>query len=121
MTRRQQPIALPRTRRANDPVTAAVYELVSRSNSGLVGPQGPQGPQGAAGSSGGGGSSPVGPEFTYTDGVLTRIDYDDGSYKTLTYSSGRLSQIDFVSGGVTRRKTFNYSGDTLASIDETTL
>ena len=120
MTRRQQPIVLPRTRRANDPVAAAVYELAARSNAGLVGPQGPQGPQGAAGS-GGGGSSPAGPEFTYTSGVLTRIDYDDGSYKTFTYTSGKLTRIDFVDGATTIRKDFVYSGDTLVSIDQTTL
>lgn len=70
---------------------------------------------------GSGGSAPVGPAFTYTSGVLTRIDYDDGSYKLLTYTSNRLTRIDFVSGPTTIRKDFNYSGDVLASIDQTTL
>jgi hypothetical protein len=119
--RRAAPIALPRTRRGNDPQATALYELVRRANegSGGVGPQGPQGPQGAAGSSGG--SSPAGPEFTYTSGVLTRIDYDDSSYKTFTYTSGKLTRIDFVQGATTTRKDFVYSGDTLVEINQTTL
>ncbi len=81
-----------------------------------VGSQGAQGPQGPAGA-----SAPKGPAFTYTSGVLTRIDYDDGAYKVFTYTSGKLTQLDFVVGSVTTRKTFNYSGDTLTSIDEVTL
>jgi len=76
-----------------------------------VGAQGPSAPE------------YIGPEFTYDgDGLLTRIDYDDGSYKLLTYSDDKLDQIDFyIFGGATIRKSFNYSGDTLASIDQTTL
>jgi hypothetical protein len=113
-------IRVPRVRNANDPWQKAVQELAARSNAGgRVGPQGPQGPQGASGTSGG--SSPAGPEFTYTSGVLTRIDYDDASYKTFTYSSGRLSRIDFVQGSTTTRKDFVYSGDTLVEINQTTL
>jgi hypothetical protein len=64
----------------------------------------------------------TGPSFTYDAGSLTRIDYDDGSYKEFTYSVGQLTQIDFfITGGDTIRKTFNYTGDVLTSIDQTTL
>jgi len=66
-------------------------------------------------------SEPKGPAFTYTGDLLTRIDYDDASYKLLDYTGDLLSQIDFVRGAVTYRKTFNYSGDVLTSIDETTI
>ena len=66
-----------------------------------------------------GGTPLKGPAFTYTDGVLTRIDYDGGEYKTFTYTDGVLTQLDLVKGGVTYRKTFNYTSGVLTSIDET--
>jgi hypothetical protein len=60
------------------------------------------------------------PEFTYTTGVLTRVDYDSGNYKLFTYTSGVLTQLDYVVGSVTTRKTFNYNLDgSLASITQT--
>ena len=35
------------------------------------------------------------PSFTYSSGVLTRIDYPDGSYKEFTYNiDGTLDEID---------------------------
>ena len=71
---------------------------------------------------GGGVPEPSSPEFTYTDGVLTRIDYADASYKTFTYTAGQLDQIDFVRGGTTYRKTFVRDVDgVLVAITETTL
>jgi hypothetical protein len=71
----------------------------------------------------GGATEYTGPSFTYDgDGVLTRIDYDDGSYKEFTYVADVLTQIDFIIfGGDTIRKTFNYTGDVLTSIDQVTL
>ena len=65
----------------------------------------------------------IGPAFTYNvDGTLSRIDYNDGSYKLFTYSSGILDQINFfIFGGDTIRKSFNYSGGVLSSIDQVTL
>jgi hypothetical protein len=69
----------------------------------------------------GGVSGPIGPAFTYTNGALTRIDYDNGSFKVFTYTDGVLTQLDFVVGGVTTRKTFNYTGDLLTSIDQETI
>lgn len=77
---------------------------------GLRGPAGPAS-----------GESPRGPAFTYSAGVLTRVDYDDGSYKLFSYTGGALSQVDIVALGVTRRKTFNYTAGVLTSVDEVTL
>lgn len=52
----------------------------------------------------------TGPAFTYTNGVITRIDYDSGAFKALSYTSGRLVQVDFVKGANTKRKTLLYNG-----------
>lgn len=118
---------------------------------GSLGPTGPQGPQGIQGPPGPAGPAGPGipsggalgyvltkasassfdtfwldpetrgPAFTYSMGQLTRIDYDDGSFKIFSYSGGRLAQIDFTRAGITRRKTFNYTLGILTSIDETIL
>lgn len=80
-------------------------------------PQGVPGPPGPAS-----GTAPSSPQFTYTSGVLSRIDYADGSYKVLAYSSGRLTTVDFTQGAVTTRKTFVYDGNgVLTAINETML
>jgi len=64
----------------------------------------------------------VGPSFTYVDGVLTQIDYDDGSYKVFTYTDGVLTRIDTVYfGASTIRKDFVYVDDVLDEIIQTTL
>ena len=94
--------------------TAAINVTVA-----TVGTQGVPGPQGPPGADGF--FPPKGPAFTYTSGILTRIDYDDLSYKTFTYVSGKLAQIDYVKGAVTERRVFNYTGDVLTSIDDITL
>lgn len=62
----------------------------------------------------------TGPEFSYdVDGRLERVDYDDGSYKTFTYTDGVLSLIDFaIFGSYTVRKEFVYSNDVLIRIDQ---
>lgn len=76
---------------------------------------GVQGPSGDA-------SRFTGPEFTYTGGVLTRIDYDDGSYKLLSYTDDVLTRVDLVIfGGDTIRKDFVYASGTLIRIDQSTL
>lgn len=86
-------------------------------------PRGPRGPGG-----GGGGQSassttptikPKSPVFSYTDGLLTRIDYDDASYKLFTYDTGTLTRIDYVKSTGTTRKDFNYTDGLLTSIVET--
>ena len=60
------------------------------------------------------------PLFTYTGGLLTRVDYESGNYKTFTYADGQLSQSQYIRFGVTITKVFNYNLDgSLASITET--
>lgn len=61
-------------------------------------------------------------EFTYSSGMLSRIDYPNGSYKTFAYTGSVLSQVDFVVGAVTHRKVFTYSpAGIVTSITETVL
>jgi hypothetical protein len=48
--------------------------------------------------------------LTYTDGVLTRIDYESGNHKAFTYTSGVLTQVDYVKGSIIYRKTMSYDG-----------
>lgn len=60
------------------------------------------------------------PEFTYSAGILTRIDYDSGNYKLFTYSSNKVTRIDYIRGERTIRKDFSYNLDgSLASITQT--
>lgn len=60
------------------------------------------------------------PVYTYAAGVLTRVDYASGNYKTFSYSGGRLSQLQYVLAGRTMTKVFSYNLDgTLASISQT--
>lgn len=67
-------------------------------------------------------TSEKGPAFTYTGGLVSRVDYDSGAYKTLSYASGRLAQVDYVKDGTTIRKTFFYdNAGTLTEVVETTI
>ena len=59
------------------------------------------------------------PEFTYTSGVLTRIDYDGGKFKILTYVGSVLSIIKLNINGAVTTKTLNYTLGVLTSITET--
>lgn len=62
----------------------------------------------------------TGPEFTYSAGELTQIDYDSGNYKLFSYSSGALSRVDYIVGAITYRDDFTYNMDgTLAEITRT--
>ena len=69
----------------------------------------------------GGGSSLKGPAFTYSAGLLTRVDYDGGEYKTLTYNaSSQLTSVVLTDGSTVTTKTLTYNADgTLASVSET--
>ena len=79
---------------------------------GIPGPAGPPGPAG-------GGAGETNPEFTYTAGLVTRIDYASGAHKIFAYTAGVLTQLDYVVGAVTTRKTFTYNSDgTLAAITQ---
>jgi len=78
---------------------------------------------------GGGGDTPTpGPDgdlkdpvFTYDGDFLTRIDYDDGSFKTFAYVSGNLDELVFEpNGGTTITKNFFYDAQgRLSNIVET--
>jgi hypothetical protein len=60
------------------------------------------------------------PSFTYTNGLVTRIDYVGGNYKTLSYNQGNLSQVIYYEQNKTTTKTFTYNEDgTLASVSQT--
>ena len=71
---------------------------------GIPGPPGPPGPAG-------GGAGETSPAFTYTAGLLSRIDYASGAHKIFTYAAGVLTQLDYVVGAVTTRKTLFYNPD----------
>ena len=84
---------------------------VTQSTSTLAALVGPAGPTWTPSSS---------PSFTYTSGLLTRVDYaSDSSYKVLTYTGSVLTQVDYVKGGVTTRKVLNYTTGVLTSITQT--
>lgn len=74
---------------------------------------------------GGGGnqSSLTNPQFTYTSGLLTRVDYDHGEYKILAYNADdQLTTVTLYkhNGSVISTKTLTYNADgTLASVSET--
>lgn len=83
---------------------------------GAAGPRGPQGNSATGGSDEG-----TNPQFTYTGGVLTRVDYDGNVFKTLSYNgNGQLDTVVFSKDGVTTTKTFAYNLDgTLQSVTQT--
>lgn len=64
---------------------------------------------------------PLSPEFTYTNGVLTGVDYADGSNKAFTYVNGLLTQVDYAKGTITIRKILTYTNGVLTSITESVL
>ena len=71
---------------------------------GIPGPAGPPGPAG-------GGAGETNPAFTYSAGLLSRIDYASGAHKIFAYTAGVLTQLDYVAGAVTTRKTLFYNPD----------
>ena len=81
--------------------------------------------QDETGAGGGGGNQHelTSPEFTYTSGLLTRVDYDHGEYKILAYNSDdQLTTVTLYhhNGNVISTKTLTYNTDgTLASVSET--
>jgi hypothetical protein len=80
-----------------------------------MGPEGPIGPAGTPSP-----DAETGPTFTYTSGLVSRIDYDSGNYKLFTYTDSQVTRIDYVRpGSSTIRKDFTYNLDgSLASIDQ---
>jgi hypothetical protein len=87
---------------------------------GIPGPMGPQGPEGPE-------ATPAlhSPEFTYSGGLLTRVDYQDGTnaFKVLAYlPDGSLDYVELTRDGVTIRKTAVYGvGGELIALPQTTL
>ena len=78
------------------------------SDSGLRGLRGEVGPAGG----GGGGLQLLGPDITYTQGIVSRIDYDGGEFKLFTYSDDEtLLSIQLTVLGVTTTKTLNYDDE----------
>jgi hypothetical protein len=62
---------------------------------------------------------PTDPDFTYSGGNLTQVDYDGGEQKILSYNvGGDLERVDFIQDGTTLRKDLVYSGGDLDYIDE---
>lgn len=57
----------------------------------------------------------------YMSGVLTRINYASGNYKTFSYGTGgELVRIDYTKGAVTTRRTITYTPEgNVASITDT--
>jgi hypothetical protein len=86
-------------------------ELVAPSTI-VVSQVGTQGPSGEA-------FQEINPVFTYTNGNLTRIDYESGNYKTFAYSDGALSVLTYYTDEKVVTKTFNYTNGALSSIVQT--
>ena len=62
----------------------------------------------------------VSPSFTYTDGLLSRIDYTGGQFKTLTYTGSQLTSVVLTNGSEVTTKTLSYGLDgSLTSISQT--
>ena len=55
------------------------------------------------------------------NGRITRVNYQDGSYKELSYTDGLLTQVDDYLLSSHIRYTLNYSGGYLVSKDETVI
>lgn len=88
----------------------AVTANPARPVAAILGPRGPSGAEEEQNSA-----------FTYTSGKLTRIDYADGSYKTLTYAADLLTRVDYVKNGQIFRKDYSYANGQLVSVVQTTL
>ena len=81
---------------------------------GIDGTDGAQGIQGEAGEA----TLLNNPEFTYTAGLLTEIEYGGGETKDFSYVNGVLSTIDFDDLSTITTKTLNYTDGVLTSITE---
>ena len=78
-----------------------------------------RGPAGLAGEDGVSALELLGPDLTYTDGLITRIDYDNGEFKVLTYSPDEtLLSVQLNVLGTVTTKTFNYTDGVFTSITQ---
>lgn len=60
------------------------------------------------------------PSFSYTDSLLTRVDYESGAYKEFVYTdAGLLQTLTYTTSSTTITKTFYWNEDgTLDRIEE---
>ena len=61
----------------------------------------------------------INPVFSYTNGNLTRIDYESGNYKTFEYADGALSVLTYYTTEKVITKNFYYTNEALTSIVQT--
>ena len=90
------------------------------SGEGLRGSRGLRGEKGDTGDAGSDGAAALsGPEFQFTDELITRIDYDGGAFKVLTYNADEsVNTVTLTIGDDVTTKTFNYEGGNLTSITQ---
>lgn len=97
-------------------LTVGIQGPPGKGEKGDPGDPGEQGPPGLDAP-----QPPRSPQFTYSNGQLTRVDYEDGSFKELSYSSGLLMRLDFTRDGVIERKDFVYDSGVLMAINQSVL
>lgn len=61
----------------------------------------------------------INPVITYTNGIVTRIDFDSGNYKLFTYTNGLLTRVDYHKGAQVLRKDLVYVDGRLSQIIDT--
>ena len=61
----------------------------------------------------------INPVFSYTNGNLTRIDYESGNYKTFEYADEALSVLTYYTSEKVITKNFYYTNEALTSIVQT--
>lgn len=103
----------------NNPVTAIRFKQMDGEWGEWEDIRGYQGLKGDDGDDGGGSSPLTNPSFTYTNGLLTSVEYDDNITKTLTYTADLLTAVSVDDGaGSVTTKTLNYTNGVLTSITE---
>tara|TARA_R110002124_G_scaffold39997_1_gene125771 strand:+ start:173 stop:826 length:654 start_codon:yes stop_codon:yes gene_type:complete len=103
----------------NNPVTAIRFKQMDGEWGEWEDIRGYQGLKGDDGDDGGGSSPLTNPSFTYTNGLLTSVEYDDNITKTLTYTGDLLTAVSVDDGaGSVTTKTLNYTNGVLTSITE---
>lgn len=94
----------------NQPITAIRFKQMNGDWGEWEDIRGYQGLKGDDGDDGVGSIPLTNPSFTYTNGLLTSVEYDNNITKTLTYTGDLLTvvSVDDGAGSVTT-KTLNYS------------
>jgi len=107
----------PKGEKGDKPILGVDYFIINGAN----GRDGRPGRDGLDGTGGGGDSMLSNSTYTYSDGLVTRIDYADGQYKTFVYNpDSTVSTIVWFRLTDTVTKIFSYNPDaTLASVNIT--